>query len=78
LLNTLGKFIEKVIRERLQFQAILNNFVHPNQLGGLKQQLTTDADIFLTHLIYSEWVNNLQTSILAFNITQSLSLSNDS
>ena len=78
LLNTLGKFIEKVIRERLQFQAILNNFVHSNQLGGLKQQLTTDADIFLTHLIHSEWVKNLQTSILAFDITQSLSLFNDS
>ena len=28
LLNTLGKLIKKVIRERLQFQAILNNFIH--------------------------------------------------
>ena len=28
LLNTLGKLIEKVISDRLQFQAISNNFIH--------------------------------------------------
>ena len=28
LLNTMGKLIEKVIRNRLQFQVILNNFIH--------------------------------------------------
>ena len=37
LLNMLRKLIKKVIRKRLQFQAISNNFVHPNQLGELKQ-----------------------------------------
>ena len=36
LLNMLGKLIEKFIGERLQFQAILNNFVYQCQLGGLK------------------------------------------
>jgi len=46
LLNTLGKLIKKVIEEGLQFQAISKN-IHPNQLGGLKQQLTTDVGIFL-------------------------------
>ena len=51
LLYTLGKLIEKVIRERLQFQAISNNFIHSNQLEGLKQQSTTDTVTFLTHLI---------------------------
>ena len=30
LLNTLSKLIEKIIRKRLQFQAISNNFIHPN------------------------------------------------
>jgi len=29
-LNTLGKLIEKVIRERLQFHLISNNFIHLN------------------------------------------------
>jgi len=68
LLNMLGKFIEKVIGERLQFQAISNNFIHPNQLGGLKQQSTTDVGVFLIHFICSGWVKTLQTSILMFDI----------
>jgi len=54
LLNTLGKLIEKVIGKRLQFQSISKNFIHSNQLGGLKQHLTTDISNFLTHLIQSE------------------------
>jgi len=45
LLNTLGKLVKKVIGEKLQFHLISNNFIHSNQLGGLKQQSTTDADI---------------------------------
>ena len=70
LLNMLEKLIEKVIGKHLQFQLIVNNFVHLNQLGGLKQWLITNADIFLTYLIYSGWVKNLQISTLSFNITQ--------
>jgi len=64
LINILGKLIEKVIGRRLQFHLISNNFIYPNQLGNLKQHSTTDADIFLTHLIWLEWVKNLQTSTL--------------
>ena len=37
LLNMLGKLIEKVISERLQFQSISNGFIYPCQLDGLKQ-----------------------------------------
>ena len=29
LLNTLGKLIEKVIAERIQFTVMKNNFIHP-------------------------------------------------
>jgi len=36
LLNMLEKLVGKVIRERLQFQVISNNFIYPNQLGRLK------------------------------------------
>jgi len=36
LLNILGKLIEKVFDERLQFHSISNNFIHLSQLGGLK------------------------------------------
>jgi len=36
LLNTLSKLIEKVIGERLQFQSISKNIIHPCHSGGLK------------------------------------------
>ena len=51
LLNTVGKLIEKVIRERLQFIMASNNFIHPSQLGGLKFKSTTDMGIVLTYII---------------------------
>ena len=51
LLNTLGKLVEKVIAERLQFIVVFNNFVHPSQLGGLKSKFTADAGVVLTHII---------------------------
>ena len=51
LLNTLGKLIEKIIGERLQFQVINNNFIHYSQLGGFKFKSTSDAGIALTHFI---------------------------
>ena len=70
LLNTLGKLIEKVIGERLQFQTISNNFIHQSQLGGLKFKTISDAGIALTHFICTGWIKHLSTSILAFDITQ--------
>jgi len=70
LLNTLGKLIEKVIANRLQFHVIKNDFIHPSQLGGLKFKLTSDAGVVLTHAIHSGWVKNKTTSTLAFNIAQ--------
>ena len=76
LLNTLGKLIEKVIGDRLQFQAISNNFIYQSQLGGLKFKSMTDADIVLTHFIHMGWVKNLLTSTLAFDITQFFPLLN--
>jgi len=66
LLNTLGKLIEKVIGKCLQFHLILNNFIHPCQLEGLKQRLTSDAGVILTYL---DWIKNNMMSILVFDIT---------
>ena len=51
LLNTIGKLIEKVIAECLQFHVVKNNFIHPSQLGSLKFKSTTDTRIMLTHII---------------------------
>jgi len=70
LLNTLGKLIEKVITERLQFTVAANNFIHPCQLGGLKFKSTADAGIALTHIVRSGWVKRKSTSTLAFDISQ--------
>jgi len=70
LLNTVGKLIEKVIRERLQFQPALNNFIHPSQLGSLKFKSITDAGVALTHIMYFGWVKNLLMSTLTFDIFQ--------
>jgi len=68
LLNTLGKFIKKVISKMLQTQSISSNFIHPNQLRGLKQHSTTNTDLFLTHLIHTSWVTGLHMSTLVFDI----------
>ena len=70
LLNTLGKLIEKVVAERLQFLVMSNEFIHPSQLGGLKFKSTSDAGIALTHIIQSGWTKGKTTSTLAFNISQ--------
>jgi len=51
LLNILGKLIEKVIGDRLQFHIISNNSIYQSQLGGLKFKSTTGASIALTHFI---------------------------
>jgi len=66
----LGKLIEKVISERLQFQVAANDFIHPSQLGGLKFKFTIDVGIALMHIIYLGWVKNISTSTLAFDIAQ--------
>jgi len=70
LLNTLGKLVEKVIAERLQFIVASNDFIHPSQLGSLKFKSTSDAGVVLTHIIHSGWTKGRTTSILAFDISQ--------
>jgi len=55
-LNMLGNFIKKVTGNIIQFQAISSNFVHSNQLEGLKQHSTTNVRVFLIYFIYSGWV----------------------
>ena len=52
LLNTLGKLIEKVIEERLQFQVTANNFIYSSQLGELKFKSTTNVGVALIYIIH--------------------------
>ncbi|CAA7268148.1 unnamed protein product [Cyclocybe aegerita] len=42
LLITFGKLIEKMIANRIQFDAVKHDIFHPNQLGGICQR-STDA-----------------------------------
>ncbi|CAA7270658.1 unnamed protein product [Cyclocybe aegerita] len=70
LLITFGKHIEKMIANRIQFDAIKHDIFHPNQLGGICQRSTEDAGLILTHLVRAGWVKGLQTSALAFDIAQ--------
>ena len=70
LLNILGKLIEKVVAERLQFMVACNDFIHPSQLGGLKFKSTSDTGIALIHIIWSGWAKGKSTSSLAFDISQ--------
>jgi len=70
LLNTLGKLIEKVIAERLQFTVVSNNFIHLSQLRGLKFKSTADTGITLTYIVRSGWAKGKATSSLAFDIFQ--------
>ena len=70
LLNTTGKLIEKVISNHLQFHITSNGFLDPNQLGSIRQCSTTDARLYLTHLIYAGWLKQYHISIIAFDIAQ--------
>ena len=76
LLNTIGKLFEKMIRERLQFLTISNNFIYLCQLGSLKHRSIMDAGITLIYFIWSVWVKNLSTNMLAFDIMQFFPLFN--
>jgi len=68
--------LSQSILTNCSFQFISFNFVHPNQLGGLKQQSTTDTGLYLTYLICIGWVKGLYTSTLVFDIAQFFSLLN--
>jgi len=52
LLNTMGKLIEKIIGDRLQFHVVSNNFIHQSQLSELKFKSTSDARVTLTYFIH--------------------------
>ncbi|PPQ99163.1 hypothetical protein CVT26_014379, partial [Gymnopilus dilepis] len=70
LLNTLGKLIEKMLSNRIQFDGINLDIFHPNQIGGIHQRSTEDAGIFLTHYVRAGWSRGLKTSMVAFNLAQ--------
>ncbi|CAA7270631.1 unnamed protein product [Cyclocybe aegerita] len=52
LLITFDKLIEKMIANRIQFDAVRHDILH-HQLGSICQRSTEDAGLILTHLISS-------------------------
>jgi len=70
LLNTMGKLIEKVISNQLQFHLSANEFLDPNQLGDIRQCSAINAGMYLTHLICTGWTKDCHTSVIAFDIAQ--------
>ncbi|KDR64959.1 hypothetical protein GALMADRAFT_82479, partial [Galerina marginata CBS 339.88] len=70
LLNTLGKLIEKMISNRIQFDSVKHDVFHPNQVGGVRQRSTEDAGLYLTHIVRAGWAKGLKTSVLAFDLAQ--------
>ena len=53
LLNTIGKLFKKIIRERMQFLMISNDFIYSYQLNNLKYRSTMNAGIALIYFIQS-------------------------
>jgi len=43
---------------------------YTNQLGGLRQRSTTDAGVYLTHIICAGWLRQCYTSVIVFDIAQ--------
>jgi hypothetical protein len=70
LLNTLSKLVETMISNRFQHDMIKYDIVDLNQMGGVRQRSTEDADLFLTHLVRSGWAQSLQTSVIAFDVAR--------
>jgi hypothetical protein len=70
LLNTLGKMFEKMLSNRLKFEAAEHRVLHPNKFGGVCQNYTKDAGCFLTHIAQAGWHTKLKTSVVAFDLAQ--------
>jgi hypothetical protein len=70
LLNTMGKLLEKMLANRLQFEAAEHGVLHPNQFGGVRQNSTEDAGCFLLHVVRAGWQAGLKTSVVAFDLAQ--------
>ncbi|KAJ3550436.1 hypothetical protein NM688_g5079 [Phlebia brevispora] len=69
LLDTLGKWFEKIIARRLQFDGQKFGILHPSQFGGTIQHSTTDAGVQLVHNIRQGWLANKDTTALLFDVS---------
>ena len=70
LLNCIGKLFTKVFANRLQYDAIAHNLLHPLQFGGLQQRSTTDAGCFLVNWAHQARQAGKITTCLAVDMAQ--------
>lgn len=70
LLSYLGKLREKLLANRIQFDCIRYNILHPSQCGGIQQHSTDDAGVMLVHNLLAAKKSGLVSSCLAMNIAQ--------
>ena len=70
LLNTLGKLGEKVLSKRMHFEGQKHGALHPNQFGGTTFHCTEDVGVCLSHHIKQGWKNKMDTSCIAFDVSQ--------
>ncbi|KAF8646075.1 hypothetical protein AX16_007407 [Volvariella volvacea WC 439] len=68
LFSTVAKLMEKILSNRLQWEAAKAGILHPNQHGGMKKHSTDDAGMLLVHQIKRGWERKKVTSCLAFDI----------
>jgi hypothetical protein len=61
---------EKMLSNRLRFEAAEDGVLHPNQFGGVRQNSTEDAGCFLTHVVRAGWRAKLKTSVVTFDLAQ--------
>ncbi|KAF8645410.1 hypothetical protein AX16_007834 [Volvariella volvacea WC 439] len=68
LFSTVAKLLEKILSNRLQWEAAAHGVLHPNQHGGTKKHSTDDAGMLLVHQIKRGWERKKVSSCLAFDI----------
>ncbi|KAF8623926.1 hypothetical protein AX17_007254 [Amanita inopinata Kibby_2008] len=68
LLECLGKLVEKLIAQRLTYEAGHGNLIPTNQFGGRDKSSVIDAGLSLTHDIQAAWKNGLSLSFLAIDV----------
>ena len=69
LLDTIGKWFEKLGAKRIQFDGQKYGILHPSQFGGTMQHSTTDAGAQLVHNIRQGWTHNMDSTILLFDVS---------
>ena len=70
LLSTIAKWMEKIINERIQYNAYKYGILHPCQLGSTRQRSTVDAIAYITNHIQQGWRKKLVTTMIGFDVTQ--------